>query len=680
MHVLNHLPDKPDAANMLRRHVTGAVHDALEAARRTRTEARTLAEWQPVRERWLGAFRAAFPPELFAMRHQPLNARVLARHQRRGYVIETVLFESLWGWEVNAHLCLPASPGPWPGVICPTGHSPKTGISYQAPPVVFALNGLAAITFDAPGQGEKGPGSDHFRHGSACLLTGLWSETFFAMDALRAVDYLASRPDIHVSMGVGMTGVSGGGETTMTCVLLDDRIRCIAPVCCTGPQRVLGAEDMYTSCPETMGPGLFAAGIDVTEKLAMAAPVPCLIVNAEQDEVYYPSMVTEIVGELRHIYDLHGHSERLEHFEQTGVGHAYTAIMAERVAAWMRWWLLNESGDVIGLTDPEAVMEPPDVINCRPSPTRNMLTINTARAASLAAARKAGDPANLRDALRAVLAVGDPAPLAVECAESEMSWRNRVERIAIKTEPDVWAAMLFISHIDAPGPRATVLWIDERGKWPALEQESWLLDAAGFLREDVEPHHVCCLDARGWGETTPEHVAYDFAGWNDITRILAYLSIGLGRCLMGQRVRDALAAVEYLRTRDDVDGSRFIIGGRGQGALAALFAALLDGDAAGFLGIEMLAAYRLLAEAESFTWTHDIMVPDLLRHADVPEMLGALRCPALVLDPVGARREPIAMPSFPSRVTVHIGLSDGEASRNALAWVRARSEDTASSG
>ena len=672
MHVLNHLPDKPDAANMLRRHVTGAVHDALEAARCARTEARTLAEWQPVRERWLGAFRAAFPPELFAMRHRPLNARVLARHERRGYFIETVLFESLWGWEVNAHLCLPASPGPWPGVICPTGHSPRTGISYQVPPVVFALNGLAAITFDAPGQGEKGPGSDHFHHGAACLLTGLWSETFFAMDALRAIDYLAARPDIDVSMGVGMTGVSGGGETTMTCVLLDDRIRCSAPVCCTGPQRVLGAEDIYTSCPETMGPGLFGAGIDVTEKLAMAAPVPCLIANAEEDEVYYPSMVAEIVGDLRHTYAICGHPERLEHFEQPGVGHAYTAVMAERVAGWMRRWLLNEIGDVIGLTDPEAVMEPPDVINCRPRPAPNMLTINTARAASLAAARRVGDPVNLRDALRAALAVGDTAPVAVACAESEMSWRNRVERIAIKTEPDVWAPMLFISHIDAPGPRPTVLWIDERGKWTALERESWLLDAGGFLQEYRDPYHVCCLDARGWGETTPEHVAYDFAGWNDITRILAYLSVALGRCLIGQRVRDALAAIKYLRTRDDVDGSRIIIGGWGQGALVALFAGLLDGEVAGFLGIEMLAAYRLLADAESFTWTHDIMVPNLLRHADVPETLGALHCPALVLNPVGARREPATDAAFPPTAAVRAGLSEQEVSETSLAWARER--------
>jgi dienelactone hydrolase len=679
MHVLNHLPAKPDPANMLRRHVVAAVHEALEAARRARLGARTLAEWQPIRERWLGALRAAFPPELFAIRDLPLKARVLARHERRGYVIETVVFESLWGWEVNAHLCLPAAPGPWPAVICPTGHSPKTGISYQVPPVIFARNGLAAITFDAPGQGEKAPGGDHFHQGSACLLTGLWSETFFAMDALRAIDYLASRPDIGISMGVGMTGVSGGGETTMTCVLLDDRIRCIAPVCCTGPQRVLGAEDMYTSCPETMGPGLFGAGIDVTEKLAMAAPTPCLIVNAEQDEVYYPSMVAEIVGELRHTYALYGCPDRLEHFEQPAVGHAYTATMAERVAAWMRQWLLDQSGDVIGLTDPEAVTEPPDVINCRPSPIPNMLTINAARAASLRGERQVRNPGNLRDSLRAILAVGNPVPLAVEYAESEMSWRNRVERIAIKTEADVWAPMLFIVHIDAPGPRPTALWIDERGKWTALEQESWLLDASGFLQEYREPYHVCCLDARGWGETTPEHVAYDLAGWNDITRILAYLSVALGRCLTGQRVRDVLAALRYLRTRDDVDGSRIIIGGRGQGALVALFAALLDGEVTGFLGIEMLAAYGLLAEAEAFTWTHDIVVPNVLRHCDVAEALGALHCPTLVLNPVGVQREPVMDAAFPPTVAARPGLGQNEVGENALAWMRRQFGDTASS-
>ncbi|MCM8775701.1 MAG: hypothetical protein NC930_05065, partial [Candidatus Omnitrophica bacterium] len=91
---------------------------------------------------------------------------------------------------MNAHLCIPDGKGPFPAVIFPTGHSAKVNSHYQLPPVLFALNGFIAITFDSPGQGEKAPGSDHFNQGIACTLTGLWSETFFLMDALHAIDYL----------------------------------------------------------------------------------------------------------------------------------------------------------------------------------------------------------------------------------------------------------------------------------------------------------------------------------------------------------------------------------------------------------------------------------------------------------------------------------------------------------
>jgi cephalosporin-C deacetylase-like acetyl esterase len=98
----------------------------------------------------------------------------------------------------------------------PVGHSGKQFESYQIPAQVFAMCGYAALTFDPPGQaGEKKPGNDHFRDGVRCYMTGATSQRFFVMDALRAVDYLATRRDVDMRRGVGMTGVSGGGFTTL---------------------------------------------------------------------------------------------------------------------------------------------------------------------------------------------------------------------------------------------------------------------------------------------------------------------------------------------------------------------------------------------------------------------------------------------------------------------------------
>ena len=82
----------------------------------------------------------------------------------------------------------------------------------QGPAQVFARLGYAAITFDPPGMaGEKRAGNDHFRDGVRCYLTGHSSNRYFIADAIRCIDYLATRDDVTLDNGVGITGVSGGG-------------------------------------------------------------------------------------------------------------------------------------------------------------------------------------------------------------------------------------------------------------------------------------------------------------------------------------------------------------------------------------------------------------------------------------------------------------------------------------
>lgn len=663
MRVLNHLTQPIDAANQLRNHLSAAFHAAAELGRHARLT-NDVAAWQRQRELWLDIFRGTFPPELFTMSKESVKVRSIARHQREGYRIETLVFTSLWGWEVNAVLAIPDGEGPWPAIVIPCGHAGKEFPDHQRPLPIFAHNGFAAITFDPPMFGEHVEGNDHFHHGMAVQLTGLWSETFFAMDALRAIDYLATRADIDLSRGVGMTGVSGGGETTITCALLDDRIRCIAPVCCTAPQRVLGAEEYYTSCPELFGPSLFAHGIDTPERLAMLAPLPYLIVNASEDEVFPPKIVDPLVEELRHTYALVGHPERLAQFTQTDVGHGYTAEMTAEVLAWMRRWLIGTEALKKPVTDN---LEPGEVLHCGIDSAVSMASIIAERTSQLASSRPPYTPAQLRSKVRDLLALTNISTPVVQHAGSELSWWHRVERVAIQTETDLWTPALLVVNTKKSGRNPAMLWIDDRGKWDALHHEDWLKGLTGFLAQqnDIYPH-LCLLDARGWGETQPEPVAYDLASWNDIMRILTYMSNGLGRSMTAQRIHDALTTLAYLRSREDIDPSRILIGGHGGGALVALFAALLDGRVAGFVGTEMLAGYQLLSESSKYTWPHDIFVPNILTVGDVPDFMSLLSCPALLVNPLNALQQPYLDQPWPANV--HI--LPAQDSRVQCAWCR----------
>src|SRR5688500_5180662 len=240
------LPGPPpppfDLRTMLRRRLADRAIERLEAAVAKRREAYR----DPLAfAAWAAGVRAAAGGmlRLDGLRDLPLRPALVSRHERRHHAVENVLFESLDGWQVNATLFLPRVPSAggdpprFPAVVVPCGHSSKAHPAHQLPAQVFARAGYAAIAFDPPAQGgEKAAGNDHFRDGPRCHAVGDTPQRYSVADALRAMDYLASRPDIDAARGYAMTGVSGGGHTTMWAALLDERVRVLAPVCCASPQ------------------------------------------------------------------------------------------------------------------------------------------------------------------------------------------------------------------------------------------------------------------------------------------------------------------------------------------------------------------------------------------------------------------------------------------------------------
>ncbi len=58
-------------------------------------------------------------------------------------LLRTYSFTSLPGWEVNASVYRPKTGGPWPGVVCPTGHS--RCLDRATPPVLRLLREMAIL-------------------------------------------------------------------------------------------------------------------------------------------------------------------------------------------------------------------------------------------------------------------------------------------------------------------------------------------------------------------------------------------------------------------------------------------------------------------------------------------------------------------------------------------------------
>lgn len=176
----------------------------------------------------------------------PLNAKITGIVQRNGYRIEKILFESRPGMLVTGNLYLPDEkrfPAPHPATIEVCGHSRagKNSPKYQRMAILLAKNGVAAFVVDPLGQGERlqspeedsnlgSPVGNHLRQGVLAVLLGKNLASFEIYDAMRAIDYLATRSDLRKD-GYGALGNSGGGTQSVFLAALDKRITATATSC-----------------------------------------------------------------------------------------------------------------------------------------------------------------------------------------------------------------------------------------------------------------------------------------------------------------------------------------------------------------------------------------------------------------------------------------------------------------
>lgn len=630
-----------DLRSMLRTHITADCRGkiaSLDARRRALMAQKTPEAWRGVRARVLADMGDLRFPE-------PVSARLVSRHERPGYVVENVLFESLPGWEVNASVYLPDArtwAPPWPAIIVPVGHSSKTGESYQIPAQVFARLGYVAVTFDPPGMGgEKQGHNDHFVDGVRCYLTGWSSNRFFVADALRCVDYVASRPDVDMRHGVGMTGVSGGGYTTMFAALLDGRIAAAGPSCTAAPNLEHPILDAYAPCAETLIAGRFDDGYDDTDLLAAAVPTPMLLMAGAQDEVFKGTWSDAIAAEAGAAYGAAGMGERFRYFSDPG-GHAYTVAMARAFVEWMDKWVRQEQRPLPAITREELEMAPPELLRCGPRLDVDMFSINRDRAMQLRMARRVDNLAGaVGETVHATSAMPVPASRG---AGRKQVWFHWLEELMLAPSAGIELPATFLYPMREGWRGPALLYFDERGRWTDLRQQGPLAELAGFINKETQGPAILSVDVRGWGDTRAADGPYDLASWGGSGRWLAYVSAASGDGVLAMRVRDGLAALAYLRGRMEVDGARILVGGRGMGAAVALQVAAIDGQTAGVFCVEGLASFESLATSVEYRWQPEDFLPNVLLRYDLPELasyLAGCSIPVLAANPLDAMRRPM---------------------------------------
>ena len=221
--------------------------DALESAVIARDRALD-AEWRAVAD--AAAFKAkclAFKENFRravgyqGIRRTQLNTRTIGVKDYGAFRIEKVMMESAPGEFVPLLVFLPDAKKfapPYAGFIFIPGHSKdgKGYADYLHTCELGARNGLAVVTYDPLGQGERSQGvglvsaDEHVRIGAYAALLGETTATYMIRDAVRVLDYFESRSDIDPAR-LGACGNSGGGTLSAFLMVADDRIKAATPSC-----------------------------------------------------------------------------------------------------------------------------------------------------------------------------------------------------------------------------------------------------------------------------------------------------------------------------------------------------------------------------------------------------------------------------------------------------------------
>ncbi len=98
----------------------------------------------------------------------------------------------------------------------------------------------------------------------------------------------------------------------------------------------------------------------------------------------------------------------------------------------------------------------------------------------------------------------------------------------------------------------------------------------------------------------------------------------LHRTILGMRIDDVIRAVDYLASRPDVDPTKIIAVSSGHMGLVLLHAAVLDARLQHITIDHTLVSYRSLLEAPLPTGAPEDIIPGVLRHYDIPDLVTAV--------------------------------------------------------
>jgi cephalosporin-C deacetylase-like acetyl esterase len=622
----------------VRDRLDAAVAAAAAARRAVQTETETRAYCRRVRDMFWQSL-GGLPVDQSPVRDGGHDTHGTLTHL--GVSITKLTYESFPGVPVSALLyrsdAAPAAGRKRGAVVFLCGHysQAKVAAEFQRVCLDLALHGLVVLCIDPLGQGERyqyavagretpdvPPGTfEHSYCGLQCLLTGGGVARYFAWDAVRAVDVLASLPDVD-STRIGATGNSGGGVQTVYLMLADERLAAAMP--CT---YVTGLSAFYrTGQPldaELCPAGTLANGIDHADMLLGFAPKPLLVGAAAYD--YFPIEATEqSVVEARRLYALLGAEQNVGLAVSQSLHHYSDELRAAAVRFFTR--VLDgreryEPREISALPESELVCSlTGQLYRDRPA-ARGVYDLNR----EFLAARRHPQPATAGEAAeRLTQALGpmpalDATPIRPRYFAPKAADGYTAQQVFFWSEPAVAVAGTLLRPHTVPREAArTWLVLLPHG---TASSETALTEAIEIARSGET---IFVFDPRGRGavKSAPLTLYAPYDSWLGQEGWTSYVEMLSGHTALATRVYDVRRAVSFLEQFESAQG-KVAVRGHGIAALWGYIAGALDDRVRTAHFTNLLPSWQEVVDTRLFdsdTITAAMVLPAALQHFDLPDL------------------------------------------------------------
>lgn len=559
------------------------VHEAEKMTARPLPRLSTEEEVDLWRQKQMKKFQKAIGIDYYL--NQPrtdLNIRRTGTVQRDGYRIETLYFESLPGVYVAGNLYIPDHlETPAPAILYLCGHSNTQKAQYQLHPRAFAKLGFVSLVIDTIQLGEN----HGYHHGTYRYGWFQWISRGYSpvgpevWNAIRALDLLCSLPEVDPTR-LGVTGNSGGGSIAWWAACSDERFAVMASSCGTGTLASHIRDntiDTHCDCIFPNNP----YGWSLIEMCALVAPRPVLIASPTKDVHFTIESVRHVHQTLRSFYAGFGAAERVGMVEFYGP-HGYRNIedpnegSLEAIYDWFLQHLLDkrlEPGTLLPMFDDELKETEALLIAFKEGlpPHDESTTIQDWFIPRPELAHQQSIDALVRERDKLIATLRDesfsffpdqPVPLQLDIRQEWMNTTHWHTHFIYNSEPDWQLSGVLSGNLSedrtVPAPTAVYL---------SGTDETRRLTGSDMLHGLPAHWLKARLDVRGTGDTS----------WGDpLNNHIRRSAMAMGRTIAGMRVWDALRGIEAIRSRPEVNEEQIVLAARGEMAVIALYATLLD--------------------------------------------------------------------------------------------------------